>query len=122
MNTRRTFLKTGAAATAGLFCANPLSSFAAEGRARLKNFGFIAGIAGEAMKADWKGTLKKAAEFGFTEYEGGSNYASSPQEFLNYCKQVGIKPILSGIDFKKTGDELQAEFAKINALNMKYAV
>lgn len=122
MSNRRNFLKTGAAATAGLLCTNPLFTFAAEGNARLKNFGFISGIAGEAMKADWKGTLKKAAEFGFTEIEGGSNHASSPQEFLSYCKEVGIKPVLSGIDFKKTGDELQSEFDKINALNMNYAV
>ncbi len=122
MSNRRTFLKKGAVATAGLICVNPLMSLAAEGNARLKNFGFISGIAGEAMKADWKDTLKKAAEFGFTEIEGGSNHASSPQEFLSYCKEVGIKPVLSGIDFKKTGSELQAEFDKINALNMKYAV
>lgn len=122
MSNRRTFLKKGAVATAGLIFANPLLSLAAKGNARLKNFGFISGIAGEAMKADWKGTLKKAAELGFTEIEGGSNHASSPQEFLSYCKEVGIKPVLSGIDFKKTGSELQAEFDKINALNMKYAV
>ncbi len=122
MGNRRTFLKTGAIATAGSLCASPLLTLAAQGNDRLKNFGFISGIAGEAMRADWKGTLKKAAEFGFTEIEGGSNHASSPQEFLSYCKKVGITPVLSGIEFKNTGEELQAEFDKIKALNMNYAV
>jgi len=122
MNNRRTFIRTGAAVTAGLLCTNPFTALAAAGNSKLKNFGFISGIAGEAMKADWKGTIKKAVEFGFTEIEGGANHASSPQEFVSYCKQVGIKPVAGGIDFKATGDKLQAEFDKINALKMKYAV
>jgi hypothetical protein len=63
MNTRRNFLKTSAFAAAGIFAANPILTMAAEGKSKLKNFGFISGIAGEAMKADWKGTLKKAAGF-----------------------------------------------------------
>ncbi len=122
MNNRRTFIRTGAAVTAGLLCTNPFTALAAAGNSKLKNFGFISGIAGEAMKADWKGTIKKAVEFGFTEIEGGANHASSPEEFVKYCKQVGIKPVAGGIDFKATGDKLQAEFDKINALKMKYAV
>ena len=122
METRRNFIKTSVAATAGLLFTNPLLAMAAERKNKLKKFGFISGIAGEAMKADWKGTLKKAAEFGFSEIEGGHNHASSPQEFLAWCKEVGIKPIASGIDFKATGDELQKAFDRLNELNVKYAV
>ncbi|HSH18895.1 MAG TPA: twin-arginine translocation signal domain-containing protein, partial [Draconibacterium sp.] len=81
MNSRRNFIKTSAFAAAGIFAANPILSLPAEGKNKLKNFGFISGIAGEAMKTDWKGTLKKAVEFGFTELEGGSSFANSPQEF-----------------------------------------
>lgn len=122
MNSRRAFLKTSAAATAGLMCAGPTAALASEGAARLRNFGFISGIAGDAMKADWRGTLKKAAEFGFTEIEGGSNHAASPQQFLSYCKEVGIKPIAEGINFKATEDELKAGFDRLHALDIKYAV
>lgn len=122
MNTRRNFIRTSVAATAGMLCTNPLLAMAAKGNSKLKKFGFISGIAGEAMKADWKGTLKKAVEFGFTEYEGGSNYAGSPKEFLDYCKTIGIKPVAGGIDFKATGDELQKAFDRLNELKMKYAV
>src|SRR5690606_22362094 len=100
MNTRRNFIRTSAFATAGIFAANPILSMAAEGNNKLKSFGFISGIAGEAMKADWKGTLKQAVEFGFTEIEGGSNFATSPQEFLSYCKEIGMKPIAGALDFK----------------------
>lgn len=122
MKNRRTFLKTGAAATAGLLCVNPVTTLAAKGTARLRNFGFIAGIAGEAMKTDWKGTLKQAADFGFTEIEGGSNHAPSPSEFFSYCKEVGITPVASGINFRATDDELQEAFDRLNELKMKYAV
>ena len=102
--------------------ASPLLSLAADGKNKLKNFGFISGIAGDAMKADWKGTLKKAAEFGFTEIEGGSNHAASPMEFLNYCKEVGIKPIAGALDFKTKSEDLNKVFDNLNELKLKYAV
>lgn len=122
MNTRRDFIKTGIFAGAGLLVANPLLSLAADGKNKLKNFGFISGIAGEAMKADWKDTLKKAAEFGFTEIEGGSNFASSPKEFLSYCKEVGIKAIASGTSLEPLLKEPQKHFDQYNQLKLKYAV
>jgi sugar phosphate isomerase/epimerase len=122
MNTRRNFLKTSAFAAAGIFAANPILTMAAERKSKLKNFGFISGIAGEAMKADWKGTLKKAAGFGFTEIEGGSNSAPSPQEFLKYCKEVGIKPIASGSSLDPMMKEPQKFFDEQNELKMKYLV
>ncbi len=122
MNTRRDFIKTGIFASAGLMAASPLLSLAADGKNKLKNFGFISGIAGEAMKADWKSTLKKAAEFGFTEIEGGSNHAASSMEFLNYCKEVGIKPIAGALDFKTKSEDLNKVFDNLNELKLKYAV
>ncbi len=122
MNTRRDFIRTGIFAGAGILAASPLFSLAADGKNKLKNFGFISGIAGEAMKADWKGTLKKAAEFGFTEIEGGSNFASSPKEFLDYCKRVGIKAIASGTSLDPLLKEPQKYFDQYNELKLKYAV
>ncbi len=122
MNTRRDFIRTGLFAGAGILVANPLLSFATDGKNKLKNFGFISGIAGEAMKTDWKGTLKKAVEFGFTELEGGSNNAPSPKEFLSYCKEIGIKPIASGTDLNSMIKDPQKYFDQQNALNMRYLV
>ena len=122
MNTRRNFLKTSAFATVGILAASPFLSIAAEGKDKLKKFGFISGIAGEVMKVDWKGTLKKAVEFGFTEIEGGSDFASSPQEFLSYCKQIGITQIAGGLDFKAKSEDLNKIFDNLNELKLKYAV
>jgi len=122
MNTRRDFIRTGIFASAGLLAASPLLSMAADGKNKLKNFGFISGIAGEAMKADWKGTLKKAVEFGFTELEGGSNFASSPKEFLSYCKEIGIKAIASGAGLDPFVKEPQKLFDQYNELKLKYVV
>lgn len=122
MNTRRDFIRTSIFAGAGVLVASPLLSVAAKGKNKLKNFGFISGIAGEAMKADWKGTLRKAVEFGFTEYEGGSGNASSPKEFLDYCKTIGIKPIAGGFDFKASDEDLKKALDTLNLLEMKYAV
>jgi len=122
MKARRDFIRTSILASAGFLAASPLLSLAAEGKNKLKNFGLISGIAGEAMKADWKGTLKKAVEFGFTEIEGGSNHAESPQEFLSYCKEVGIKPIAGALDFKTKNEDLSEVFDNLKELKLKYAV
>ena len=122
MNNRRNFIKTSSFAVVGLIAANPLLTLAAEGKSKLKKFGFISGIAGEALKADWKGTLKKAVEFGFTEFEGGSDYAGSPKEFLKYCSEIGIKPIASGTSLDPMMKEPNKFFDQQNELKMKYIV
>jgi sugar phosphate isomerase/epimerase len=122
MNSRRNFIKTSAFATAGLFAANPLLSMAAEGKNKLEKFGFISGIVNNAMKTDWKGTLKKAAEFGFTEIEGGSSAASSRQEFLRICTETGITPVASGTSLDPLLKEPQRFFDEQNELKMKYLV
>lgn len=122
MNTRRNFIRTSAFATVGIFAANPILSMAVEGKNKLKSFGFISGIAGEAMKADWKGTLKQAVEFGFSEIEGGSDFAGSPKEFLTFCKEIGIKPIASGSSLEPMMKDPQKFFDDQNELGMKYIV
>jgi len=122
MTNRRNFIKTSTFATAGILSASPFLTLETEGKNKLKSFGFISGIAGEALKTDWKGTLKKAVEFGFTEFEGGSDYASSPHEFLSYCKDIGIKPIASGSSLDPMMKEPQKFFDDQNELKMKYIV
>ena len=122
MNTRRNFIKTSVFASAGILVANPLLTLAAEGKNKLEKFGFISGIAGAAMKEDWKGTLKKAVEFGFTEIEGGARSAGSPKEFLTYCNEIGITPIASGSSLDPLLKESQRYFDEHNELKMKYLV
>lgn len=121
MNTRRNFIKTSIAG-AGALALNPFNLLASEGSAKLKKFGFISGIAGDAMEADWKGTLKKAVDFGFSELEGGSNYASSPQEFVSFCKEIGITPIAGSVSFRSSNDELKESFDKIKSYGQEYVL
>jgi len=121
MNTRRNFIKTSVAG-AGALVLNPFELLAENGSAKLKKFGFITGIAKEAMETDWKGTLKKAVEFGFSEVEGGSSYAKTSKEFLTYCKEIGIKPIAGSVDFGATNDELKESFGQINELEQEFVI
>lgn len=122
ITTRRNFVKTSAFATAGILSTSSLFSLAAEQGNKLKSFGFISGIAAKALETDWKGTLKKAVEFGFTEIEGGNNLGSSPKEFLTYCTEIGIKPIASGTSLDPMIKEPQKYFDQQNELKMKYIV
>jgi sugar phosphate isomerase/epimerase len=122
MNSRRYFIKAGALASFGALSLNPLTSFAAEEKSKLKRFGFISGLAKKEMEADWIGTLKKAVEFGFTELEAGAGYANSPKEFLKICNDIGITPFASGSNLESILNEPNKFFDEFNELNYKYLV
>jgi sugar phosphate isomerase/epimerase len=120
MNTRRDFLKHVAIGTT-LIAANPLVSFAS-GKRKLKNIGYIVGIVGKEMKQDWKATLKKTADMGYTEIETGNFFGDSAAEFLKYCKSIGIKPFAGSIPFTKDADTLKKRLDQLNELHLTYAV
>ena len=121
MVSRRDFIIKAAIGSAA-FAATPLLSFAAEGNHKLKNIGYISGILKNNMKdADWKQVLKKTVEFGFTEYEGGLQ-GDSPEEFLKFCKSIGLKPIAGGVGISDDMDKIEQGLDKINAMQMEYAV
>jgi sugar phosphate isomerase/epimerase len=122
MGSRRNFIKKSMVVATGLLFADHAISMNFVSNSKLRKIGFIAGIVDKEMKADWKGTLKKVVAFGFSEIEGGDEYAPSVKDFVTYCKEIGIKPIASGIDFTATADQLQAEFDRINVLGVKYVV
>ena len=124
MNTsRRFFIKTGATAVAGTLAASPLISAASEKISQLKKFGLITWWADDAMKADWKGTLAKAAQLGFSEIEGGSSNADSPQEFLKFCREVGLNPIAGGAGgLDEMAENTQKYLDECSELNYKYMV
>ena len=123
MTTRRNFIKSSTAITTGLLTINPLLNIAAnEVTNKLDKFGFISGLTPKELQADWRGTLKKATEFGFTEFEGGSSYANSPKEFLRYCEEIGITPIASGSGLEDIQKNPNKFFDEYNELNFKYLV
>lgn len=89
---------------------------------RIKNFGFISGILETELKGDWKTALKKAASFGYTEIETGGYLGESPESFLGFLTEIGIKPVAGWIDFNDSDEILKERFDLINRLRMKIAV
>jgi len=121
MTTRRKFITNVAAGTI-LAATSPFLSFATENRNRLKKIGYISGILKNNLDGgDWTALLKQTVEYGFTEYEGGL-MGESPKDFLNYCNEIGIKPVAGGCKLSQNMDEVKESLDKLNDLKMKYAV
>jgi sugar phosphate isomerase/epimerase len=121
MVSRRKFLSNVVVGSAATFMVNPVLSMSMGKNLRLKNIGYIAGIIGKELKEDWKGVLKKTVEFGFSEYEGGL-LGESPEEFLKYCRSIGLKPVAGGVKMSNDMDKVKLDLDKLNALEMEYAV
>jgi len=92
---RRNFIRQTTLAAAGILAAPSL--FAQLSARKLPAMGFISGIVSNFLKEDWKGTLASLAAMGYNEMEGGWNLGSSPQEMLQYCKSLGIRPVAGGL-------------------------
>lgn len=120
MINRREFIKGFAAVgTTALITPTLLASGAEK---KLKNIGFISGIIENELKRDWKGALKQAASFGYTEFETGGFLGNSAEGFLSYCKDIGLQPVVGGINFNGKDDDLDKDFELLHKLKMEYAV
>lgn len=120
MFTRRKFIINTALATA----IAPLAFYSFNGcksERRLKNFGFISGIIGKELEIDWKAALKRTTELGYTEFEGEVP-GIAPGEFLNFCKEIGLRPIAGGVGFNAPDDETLRRLDTLKEQNMEYAV
>lgn len=121
MTTRRKFI-TQALLARTAFGIYPNLAFNSHAGTRLKKIGYISGILNNNFTNDnWKEVLKKTVDFGYTEYEG-NQMGDSPEEFLSFCKSIGLKPIAGGVPFSDDMDKVQESLDKINAMEMKYAV
>ncbi|MCU0363038.1 MAG: sugar phosphate isomerase/epimerase [Bacteroidales bacterium] len=120
MITRRKFISGTTAAV--VLSPLALDLFAAPQGKKIKNFGFISGIIGKELETDWKGTLKKAASFGFTEIETGNFMGNSPEEFLSYLDEVKIKLVAGGFEFKVTDEDLKKSLDLLVKLKAKIAI
>ncbi len=121
MLTRRAFLSTSALAAASMLLVND-ELFAALGKQKLRNIGYISGIIGKDLAGDWKSILKQTVDFGFNEIEIGKYLGDSSQDFLKYCKGIGLTPIVGGVPFTVNEDELMKKLDELAALELKYAV
>lgn len=118
--TRRNFVKQFMCGSA-LALSSPFLFCEKNESHRLERFGFISGILRQEMQNDWKAALRQAVSYGFTEYEGGL-FGDSPDEFLAFCREIGLKPVAGGITFSEDRDVVQQSLDKIKALDMPYAV
>ena len=121
MVTRRLFL-TQSAATVLAAAVLPNMAAAMAKTAQLKKFGFIAGIIGKELKGDWKAILAQTVDYGFSEIETGQYLGESAEEFLSYCKKIGLKPVAGGIPFTADHDELNKKLDALDELGIQYAV
>jgi sugar phosphate isomerase/epimerase len=121
MSSRRKFIQLSTLSAAAV-CLGTGFTHSQAAEKKLKNFGFISGIVGKEMKADWKAVLKYAAQYSFTEIETGSYAGETVSGFLSYCREVGIKPVIGGIPFTADKTELNKGLDKLAELEMKYAV
>lgn len=119
MITRRNFISGTAAAVV-------LSPFAgdlfAASQGKIKNFGFISGIISKELKTDWKGSLKKAASFGYTEIETGNFLGESLEGFLSYLDETGLKLVAGGFEFKSSDEDLKKSLELLINLKVRIAV
>lgn len=121
METRRMFIYKTAISAAAIF-ALPSLLKASTTKGTLKKFGFISGIVGKELQADWQGTLRKAAEYGFSEIEIGRHLGNSPAEFLAFCNSIGIMPVAGGVAFTEKQEELESKLQPLLDLKLSYAV
>jgi len=103
---RRQFITTLGLSAIGLSTGIPV--WATNTKAiQLGKIGFISGIVDNFLKEDWKGTLEKLANQGYTEMECGNYMGNSLSEFKTACKSLGINPFAGGsamMDMLKDSD------------------
>jgi sugar phosphate isomerase/epimerase len=98
---RRDFLqRLGAGAVALGAGAGPVSIAAEPGGRRIDRIGVIGGVPKDAGD-DWRGSLRRMAECGYSELEGRSRGDSTP-EYLRFLREIGLKPVACGVKLGKT--------------------
>lgn len=121
MYTRKKFIKTVAAGSAGIFASSFLMD--AIKAKKLDKFGYISGILGSNLgEKNWKSILSQTAEFGYSEIEISNYLGDSAKSFLEFCNTVGLKPVAGGMGMTDDMDELHRSLDRLNALDVDYAV
>ena len=121
MISRRGFISNAALTAVGLGIL-PTSTFAKRNKSKLKRFGFISNVLkNEFETGDWKVLLKKAADLGYTEYEGGIK-GDDPHAFITYLNDIGMQYIAGGIGMTEDIDAVKPKFDELKDIGAKYVV
>jgi len=120
MITRRRFITASSAIIAA--AAYSPSLFSLPAGKKLKNFGFISGILEKELEGDWKAVLHQAASFGYTEIETGNYLGQSAEEYLEFLKEIGLRPVAGYINFTDSESQVLNSIDLTKKLEMKIAV
>jgi sugar phosphate isomerase/epimerase len=120
MISRRKFLQT--TAFSALLAPVALNSIASCKREqKLTKFGYISGIIGKELEADWKSALRRTVDMGYTEFEGEVD-GVSPADFISFCREIGLIPVAGGVGFNAPDDDTLRRLDILKEQNMEYAV
>lgn len=94
-NSRREFLKKSALSSA-LITLGGGSLLSCNASGEINDLGLITGVIRDQIKEDYKATLKKVAEIGYTYLEIGNYLGPSLEEFKAFLKDINLIPIAGG--------------------------
>lgn len=121
-NTRRDFLKKSALSSA-LLSLGMIPSCQV-GPHKLDKIGLIGGVIRDEIENDYKSTLRKVADIGYTYYEFGNFLGPSLVDFKSFLKEIGLVPLAGGSSLAQMieEDELKKMIDEALALDKKYMV
>ncbi len=110
---RKDFIKQSSFGAAALLLRKwPMETLRAS--ENIKEISLIINVLQREMRTDWKGTLKKVADIGYSNIEFDSIRGVEPAEVKSYLKEIGLRPLAAGTvmaqmlkeeQFKKTIDD-----------------
>jgi sugar phosphate isomerase/epimerase len=121
---RRDFLKTMGVGAIAMAVGNELfASCSNKATEQLPSFGLISGSNGQWHADGPKEGLKKIAEWGYTELEGGGIRGMETGEYLSFLKSIGLVPMVGSANIQSLiGDEseLKANLERARNLGQQY--
>lgn len=114
---RRNFLKQSILGSALVSLSGP--SFISCNKPRqIKELGLITGVIREEIKKDYKATLTRVSEIGYTYLEIGNYLGPSMEDFKAFLKEINLIPIAGGTSMADMMDKIKLAGMVKEALEM----
>ncbi len=118
---RRTFLQQSAAALAASTWMVGTAAAQAPQR-RLEEIGLQVYTVRNALKKDWRSTLKQVAEIGYDTLEMSGTFGESPAAFKEFLQELGLRVLSGGGPIGELRTDLQKVIDSSLELDKKYLV
>jgi sugar phosphate isomerase/epimerase len=121
---RREFIQTGSALTAGTIAGLPLLTDCTGQDNPLKNIGLITFTIQNEVRTDYRKALEEVAAIGYRYLEFGGSMGNSLQEFRAFLKKIGLTPLAGGSSMVQMieKENLEKMIAEALELEKKYMV